>query len=309
MLAPLLAPPPPIARSIALSSAGGDAPALTVDGALTVAVWTLVGAGIATIAAVWSQRRQQARFRREAAARTAERLAELRAMTGGLAHEIKNPLSTLVLNAQLLREEVLDMSIDDDTRARVSRRVDALAREAGRLGEILDDFLRFAGRMQLDRQERDLREVVEELIDFFRPQAERAGVLLRVEAPPSPIVVSVDAGLIKQALLNLMLNAVQAMEGRDRRNLLLRLERDSLGASPEARIHVIDTGPGIPQERRATLFLPYSSTRPGGTGLGLATTRRIVEEHGGRVTLSSEPGVGSDFVLHLPLGSRDGTGS
>jgi len=281
--------------------------ALGVESALTFAVWTLLGAGAATMAAVWHQRRQRTRLREEAAARSAERLAELRSMTGGLAHEIRNPLSTLVLNAQLLREEVMDMEVDEQTRLRVCRRVDAMSREASRLGDILEDFLRFAGRMQLDRQPRDLREVIDELVDFFRPQAERAKVLLRLDATPEPVTASVDAGLLKQALLNLMLNAVQAMEGGERRELLIRLERDARGAAPEARIHVIDTGPGIPLERRATLFMPYSSTRPGGTGLGLATTRRIVEEHGGRVTLFSEPGVGSDFVLHLPLPAREPT--
>lgn len=238
---------------------------------------------------------------------SAERIAELRSMTGGLAHEIKNPLSTLVLNAQLMREDVMDLNLDDEARRRVGRRVDALAREAGRLRQILEDFLRFAGRIQLDRHERDLREVVDEIVDFFRPQAAQAGVLLRLTAPDDPIVASVDAGLLKQALLNLMINAVQAMEAAPRRELLIRLERDRHGPVPEARIHVIDTGPGIPQERRATLFLPYSSSRPGGTGLGLATTRRILEEHGGRVTLFSDPGVGSDFVLHVPLPTaRDG---
>ncbi len=263
----------------------------------------LLGAAVAAVVAVVFQRRVRAAARRESAARSAERLAELRAMTGGLAHEIKNPLSTLVLNAQLLREDVLDMEVDEELRRRVARRVDTLAREAGRLGEILEDFLRFAGRVQLDRHRRDLRELVEELVDFFRPEAERAGAILRVDLPPDPVAASVDAGLLKQALLNLMLNGVQAMEGGARKELLLRLERDRHGSAPEARLHVIDTGPGIPAERRATLFLPYSSTKPGGTGLGLATTRRIVEEHGGRVTVYSEPGVGSDFVLHLPIDS------
>ncbi|MBM4111824.1 MAG: HAMP domain-containing histidine kinase [Phycisphaerae bacterium] len=267
-----------------------------------------LGAAVVAVVALLLRRRAVAEARREAAARSAARIAELRAMTGGLAHEIKNPLSTLVLNAQLLREEVLDMDLEEEARQRVSRRVETLSREAGRLGDILEDFLRYAGRVQLDRQPRDLREILDELVDFFRPQAEQAGTLLRVDAPHEPVVSLVDAGLLKQALLNLMLNAVQAMERSERRELLLRLEHGRHGAAGEARIHVIDTGPGIAPERRETLFLPYSSTRPGGTGLGLATTRRIVEEHGGRVTLFSEPGMGSDFVLHVPLGDPQASG-
>jgi len=264
-------------------------------------LWFCIGAALTASIAYWRWRRNRVLVRVDERQRSAERIAEMRSMTGGLAHEIKNPLSTLVLNAQLLREDVLDLDLGEDARQRVSRRVDALAREAARLRQILEDFLRYAGRIQLDRQPHDLREVVDELADFFKPQAAQAGVLLRLTAPSEPIMGSVDAGLLKQALLNLMINAVQAMEQSPRRELLVRLEQDRHGPAPEARIHVIDTGPGIPEARRTTLFLPYSSSRPGGTGLGLATTRRIAEEHGGRVSLFTEPDVGSDFVLHIPL--------
>lgn len=280
-----------------------------MDALPLVATFTLgAGAGAAAAALLLlrarSGRERQTRLEARDAAR--DHAAELRSMTGGLAHEIKNPLSTLVLNAQLMREDILDMELDEETRGRVVRRVDALARESARLREILEDFLKFAGRVQLDRQPRDLRELLDELCDFFRPQAEQAGVLLRVDLPERPVVAPVDAGLLKQALLNLLLNAVQAMESSSaRRELLMRLESDppALKASelPEARIHVIDTGPGIPPERRETLFRPYASTKPGGTGLGLATARRIAEEHGGRIMLFTEPGVGTDFVVHLPL--------
>ncbi|MBX3355359.1 MAG: hypothetical protein KF724_06645 [Phycisphaeraceae bacterium] len=271
------------------------------EAVLWAGLWICVGAAVTASFAYWRWRRHRLKVRLDERRRGAERISELRSMTGGLAHEIKNPLSTLVLNAQLLREDVLDLDLPEESRSRIGRRVDALAREAARLRQILEDFLRYAGRIQLDRQARDLREVVDELVDFFRPQAVQSGVVLRLATPDDPVQVMVDAGLFKQALLNLMINAVQAMAHSERRELLIRVERDRLGPAPEARVHVIDTGPGIPEEQRATLFLPYSSSRPGGTGLGLATTRRIMEEHGGRVTLFTDPGVGSDFVLHLPL--------
>ena len=235
-------------------------------------------------------------------------------MTSGLAHEIKNPLSTLHLNAQLLREEVLDANLPEETRATVSRRVDALARETMRLKDILSDFLQFAGRMRLDPQPIDLRDLVSELADFFHPQAASAGVLVRVDLPGVPVQARVDAGLLKQALLNLAINAVQAMnpEGRAERGerrgeIMFRLELDSAG--DEARLSVIDNGPGIPEERRATLFRPYASTKPGGTGLGLATTRRIVEEHGGTVKLFNGPQGGACFTLALPLAGPPASGA
>ena len=266
-----------------------------------------IGALVASLAAARALHRRAGRaLEAERREQASARLAELGSMTSGLAHEIKNPLSTLHLNAQLLREEVLDADLPEETRATVSRRVDALARETMRLKDILSDFLQFAGRMRLDAQPIDLRDLVSELADFFHPQAASAGVLVRVDLPGVPVQARVDAGLLKQALLNLAINAVQAMnpEGRAERGerrgeLMFRLELDSTG--DEARLSVIDNGPGIPEERRATLFRPYASTKPGGTGLGLATTRRIVEEHGGTVKLFNGPQGGACFTLALPL--------
>ena len=266
------------------------------------------GAVLAALAAARSLRRRAARtLEAERRAQASERLAELGSMTSGLAHEIKNPLSTLNLNAQLLREDILDSNLPDETRTAVTRRVDALARETMRQKDILSDFLQFAGRMRLDPQPRDLRELISEMVDFFQPQADRAGVLLRVDVPGVPVTARVDAGLLKQALLNLAINAVQAMTpegqarpGERRGELMFRLELDSTG--DEARLSVIDHGPGIPEERRATIFRPYASTKPGGSGLGLATTRRIVEEHGGTITLYNGPSGGACFTLRLPMG-------
>ncbi|TVQ52907.1 MAG: two-component sensor histidine kinase [Phycisphaerales bacterium] len=255
------------------------------------------------------RRRAEVRARNaERRAHEAERLAELGSMTSGLAHEIKNPLSTIGLNAQLLGEAIEDSELPPDQRERLRRRVDALGREAERLGRILTDFLQFAGRMQLDPQPRNLGELVDELADFFLPQCHRAGVTLRTTMPDESIEVALDERLFKQALLNLLINAVQAMTPADERiglraeeserrprELMIRVEGDD----EEARVHVTDTGPGIESERLKEIFHPYVSHKRGGTGLGLPTTRRIVEEHGGRLTVHSEPGQGSDFVIHL----------
>ncbi|MFZ9879881.1 MAG: sensor histidine kinase [Phycisphaerales bacterium] len=247
----------------------------------------------------------------EERARRQERLAELGALTGGLAHEIKNPLSTIGLNVQLASESIADSSLPDDDKATLVRRVETVSREATRLANILNDFLRFAGRIKLAPADTDLREIVEELCDFYRPQADQARVVLRSDVPTVPIVARVDASLVKQALLNLLINATQAMAAADApaRELLVRLEPPPSGppkaprdtAGPMISVHVIDTGPGIPVERHAEIFRPYVSGRKGGSGLGLAVTRRIVEEHGGRIDLHSEPGRGSDFIVRLPV--------
>jgi signal transduction histidine kinase len=260
----------------------------------------------------------------ERRAKDAERLAELGSMTGGLAHEIKNPLSTIGLNAQLLSEGIGESDLPAEQRERLVRRIDALSREAERLRGILTDFLQFAGRIKLDPQPRDIGKLVDELADFFHPQCLQAGVMLRTHLPPAsqPVIARVDEGLLKQAILNLMLNAVQAMSEPDsavmraaskgggeaggrpgRGELILRVDADG----DEVHIHVIDTGPGIDEAKLGDIFRPYVSLRSGGTGLGLPTARRIVQEHGGRMTVHSEVGRGSDFTIHLPQSAANAT--
>jgi signal transduction histidine kinase len=273
-------------------------------------LWILLGVviGIACAAPVTRVLLHRAERRARAAQRRAldaERLAELGSMTAGLAHEIKNPLSTVGLNAQLLAEGLNDAEMPDDDRERLLRRLDALSREAERLRAILTDFLQFAGRVKLDAQPRDLVRIVNDLQDFFHPQCDQNRIVLRTKLPEQPVSVQVDESLFKQALLNLMINATQAMadgavaggdESEARGELILQVEADD----SETRVHVIDTGPGIEPDRLRQIFHPYVSHTAGGTGLGLSTARRIIEEHGGSIVAHSDVGRGSDFVIHLP---------
>ena len=271
------------------------------------------------LAAIWGRRTELRVRKLERRARAAERLAELGTMTGGLAHEIKNPLSTIGLNVQLLQEDVHDLSQDQglseshhEGLARVQRRLESLSRETYRLRDILEDFLRFAGRVELDPQPTDLHVMIEELIDFFEPQAREAKVNLRSQLIATDAIVPADAGLLKQAMLNLMINAVQAMTQAREKNqphgganeLIIRTERSRAttgGNGPEFHIHVTDTGPGMTPEVAEKVFQPYFSTKRGGSGLGLPTSRRIVEEHGGSLTVHADPGRGTDFTLSLPI--------
>jgi signal transduction histidine kinase len=258
---------------------------------------------VAVLTALYLQGRLVKKMRQsreaERRAQAAERLAELGSMTSGLAHEIKNPLSTVVLNAQLIREELEEAGLAPEDSGRLQRRTKALEREAVRLREILEDFLRFAGRMNLDPSEQDVRAIVDQLVDFFHPQCVQSNVLLRSNLPEEPIMVDVDESLLKQALLNLLINALQSMEDAPsdkNREMMVQLEQDE----QEVRIHIIDHGPGIEESRQDEIFHPYVSSKAGGSGLGLPTTRRIIEVHGGRIELHSKVGAGSDFVVHLP---------
>lgn len=272
-----------------------------------IALGALAGIAATALAARWSLRRSLQRVRAaEQRARSAERLAELGSMTGGLAHEIKNPLSTIGLNAQLLAEGINDLSIPSEEKERLNRRNSALRREVERLRTILTDFLEYAGELRLDPRPADVNPLLDELADFFSPQAEKQGVRLRVDLAPGPLTANIDAAQMKQAVLNLMLNAVQAMGAPDPANakpreLILRtsqlLEPDK---SRSVRIHVIDTGPGIDPDTQDKIFRPYFTTKSGGTGLGLPTTRRIIDAHHGRISVNSTVGQGTEFVLTLP---------
>jgi signal transduction histidine kinase len=222
-------------------------------------------------------------------------LAFLGAVAGGLVHEIRNPLSTLSLNLQLMEEEWAEQK---GARAeRTLERVRTLRREVRRLEDVLDDFLRYAGIRRLDASEVDVNRVLEETTTFLEPECTRARVDLAFYPDHRLPLARLDERLVKQALLNLLLNALQALEGRAGGQLFVRtrLEGDAV------RIDVIDNGPGIAEELRDRVWEVYFSTKKGGSGLGLPTARRIAEEHGGSLTFETEVGKGTDFVLRLPL--------
>ena len=241
------------------------------------------------------KRTEEARKRAQAS----ERMAEIGNMTSGLAHEIKNPLSTVGLNAQLLSEDVEQLDISESEKSNITKRLASLSREVERLRGILDDFLQFAGRMKLHKEKTDLRVVLGELEDFYHPQCDSEDVVMRMQLPEHPVVANIDASLLKQALLNLLINATHAMAESTQKELMIRLESDV----NEARIHIIDTGKGIEDERLDEIFHPYVSSKRGGTGLGLSTTMRIAQEHGGHITVNSIVGQGSDFIVCVPLHS------
>jgi len=261
-------------------------------------LWLVIGAALGAASGVVITRlvlgrRRAVSAQRPAPTREAEQLVELAQLAGGFAHEIRNPLSTINVNLKLLSEDLARR--DDEDHRRWLLRLRGVQEEADRLRGILDDFLRFAGKVELTLETVDLRRLVGELTDFFTPQAEEVRVVLRTALPDQPVRCRVDANLLKQAMLNLMINATQAMAGGG--EMLIRLASDE----SLARIEVIDTGAGIPADELPNVFRAYYSTKSGGTGLGLPTTRRIVREHGGDIRVESEPGKGTRFVLSLPL--------
>jgi two-component system, NtrC family, sensor histidine kinase HydH len=225
--------------------------------------------------------------------RLRDQYAEISQLAGGLAHEIRNPLSTLSLNLDLLAEDFQNAETTRDTRVR--QRVDRLRHEVRRLHGILESFLRFARVQDLKLEPTDLNTVIDDLRDFFEPHAGTKGIVIRTRFAPDLPATPLDRDLFKQAILNLVLNAEHAMPSGGELILTTRHEE------PWVVLDVIDTGQGMPEPVCARIFDPFFSTRSGGSGLGLPTTRKIIEAHGGTIRVQSEPGKGSQFTVQLPV--------
>ena len=224
--------------------------------------------------------------------REAERLAHLGRLAGGLAHEIKNPLSTLSINLQLLEEDL--RSDGEGSTQRYGGRLEVLRREVRRLEEVLEDFLRYARPHQLELELQNVNDVIREIIDFITPEATRAGIRMSAGLADDLKPTMLDAGRLKQAFLNIIINAKQAMP--DGGEIIIR----SANVDGGVRIGFIDTGVGISRDDLDRIWDIYYSSKKTGTGLGLPTARRIVEEHGGSVTVHSDVGKGTCFTVFLP---------
>lgn len=218
---------------------------------------------------------------------------ELATLAGGLAHEIRNPLSTIGMNLELLAEE---MEGDDSQRARrMLRRISSLQGECRNLEEILNAFLQFARAGELHLEEGNLNTILTDYVEFLEPQASSMEVELRPHLDTDLPVVMLDRSLMRQALVNLCRNAIEAMPQGGSIDLLTRTRDD------QVVLEIIDTGKGMDEKTRAQMFHAFFSTRSGGSGLGLPTVRRIVEAHHGQIVCDSEPGKGTRFTISLPV--------
>jgi signal transduction histidine kinase len=231
----------------------------------------------------------------------AETYAEFAALVGGLAHEIRNPLSTIKLNMELLAEDFGAEDPASPTRHRDRRaraKIDLVRQECDRLQKLLGDFLDFARQESLVLEPGNLNTELEQLLDFFAPRAAEAGVeLVRYLDPVLP-AVRLDRETFRSAVLNLLLNAVQAME--EGGQLMVRTRPAGLGVLLE----LIDTGPGMDAETLARVFQAFYTTKQGGSGLGLPTARKIIEAHGGTIDLETAPGRGTKVTIWLPAPPR-----
>jgi signal transduction histidine kinase len=234
-----------------------------------------------------------------------KRLEELSRLTGALAHEIRNPLSTIKITLKLIREDLessnanqsgkIGSQIDDKRFARALRKIAVIQKETDRLEQILDGFLRYVGKTELQLADIDINEIISDMVDFYSPQAYSRSITVRHSLCREPLICKVDAVMLKQVVLNLFINAQQAMSKGGELMIKTDLQKK------DAVIQISDTGSGIAPDRLPHLFDAYHSSRPQGTGLGLATAKKIIHAHNGTMAVTSELGKGTSFTIKLPL--------
>lgn len=223
----------------------------------------------------------------------AERLAAIGKMAAHITHEIRNPLSSMQLNVELLEETLRGDRASDEAQ----RLLSAIVREVGRLADVSEEYLRVA-RLPSPRPSLvDLGALVRDVAAFAKPELDRARVALVVRAPSSAVMVPIDEGQVRQALVNMVRNAREAME--DGGTITLAVSTADVG-DDGAVLEVIDEGPGIPEEVRLRIFDPFFTTKATGTGLGLPLTKQIVEAHGGSIACEAADPRGTRFRLTFP---------
>jgi signal transduction histidine kinase len=221
---------------------------------------------------------------------------EIARLAGALAHEIKNPLSVIRMNIDLLTE---DIAADDPiNRRRVLQKVEIVQRQCERLQNLLNDFLKFARVRKLDLTPGSLNEQINRVLDLFAAQAADAHVdVVRYLDPDLPSIL-LDEQMLEASLVNLVKNALEAMPQGGQ--LTARTRQTRTGVA----LDLIDTGCGMDENTAMHMFDAFFSTKDGGSGLGLPTAQKVIEAHGARIDVQSEVGRGTQFTLEFPTPAR-----
>lgn len=221
-----------------------------------------------------------------------EKLVSIGLLAAGVAHEINNPLTNILLDAEVLRQRKLN-------EAQVKQKLDEIISEVEIAARIVKNLLNFSRQSKLEFEEVDLRDIMERALSMVSRDLENIEVTRNYQEIPR---IWVDSNQIQQVLVNILLNAIQAMPNGGKINIDISMSQ----GSEFAKIDISDTGVGIPEEYLDRIFDPFFTTKKGGTGLGLAICFGIVKEHGGKIEVNSQVGVGSTFTVYLPAGVRNG---
>src|SRR5436309_796050 len=223
----------------------------------------------------------------------AERMATVGRLSLKVAHEVRNPIAAIGLNAEMLGDIVKGRPAGEMEEA--ASLLAAIREQVGALDALTEEYLAFARFPRPHFEEESVSELVQELADFVRPVATRQGLRVSVEIDPSVPMMEIDRGLLRQAVLNLVKNGLEALSRGGELRIASRFDGDTV------EISVSDTGGGIPDEVAPRLFEQFFTTKPQGTGLGLSIARQIVEEHGGEIQWANRPGPGAVFTIRLPI--------
>ncbi|MGB8261740.1 MAG: ATP-binding protein [Terracidiphilus sp.] len=229
------------------------------------------------------------------------RMAAIGRLTSGVGHEVKNPINAIVVHLELLRNKL------GDAAEPASRHLEIISAEIHRLDRVVQTLVDFSRPVELQLHEQDLRPIVADVLALAADELATHNVALVSNMPEKPLIANVDADLVKQAVLNVVLNGAQAMQAGGRLSVFLEEDRRPSGdrARPQqaayALLRIADQGPGIPEEIREKIFDLYFTTKAGGSGIGLAMTYRILQLHHGSVEVQSKPDRGAEFLLRIPL--------
>jgi len=234
----------------------------------------------------------------EAHLRRAENLASLTTLAAGVAHEIKNPLGSISIHLQLLQKAIVKNGIENNPN-NTDRYFKVLKEEIERLNRIVVDFLFAVRPMNLELRKENINKLISDLEELVNIELEQSNILCLLELDDEIPEILMDERYMKQAMLNLVTNAKAAMPNGGVLTIATKL------IDSEIRISVCDTGIGVEKQNLEKIFEPYFTTKETGTGLGLTQVYKIIREHQGEITLDSEPGMGSDFRIYLPLPQKE----
>jgi signal transduction histidine kinase len=221
------------------------------------------------------------------------RMAAIGRLTSGVGHEVKNPINAIVVHLELLKTKL------GDSNGPAARHLKVIDTEIHRLDRVVQMLVDFSRPVELDLREQDLRKVVGDVLSLATVELSTRNVTLISHMPSVPLVANVDADLLKQAVLNVILNGAQSMPDGGKLEVILEEDRRA------GVLRISDEGSGIPDEIREKIFDLYFTTKSDGSGIGLAMTYRILQLHHGSIEVQSKTGRGSEFLLRIPLTSAD----
>jgi signal transduction histidine kinase len=234
-----------------------------------------------------------------------DRLADLGRIAGGLVHELKNPLGVVLLNAELLLTQAAGWTLPAAERERAEKRLRRIQESARSLQAVAQSFLAFARPLRPDPEAVDLNALIADLLEERRETLALAAIAVDFHPDPTLCLVAGDRQHLRSVLVNVVQNAIEALQERAQERRLVILTRSG---HQSARVVIANNGPPLPERVAAHLFEPFTSTKETGTGLGLAIVRRLVEMHQGTIAVSSDPHQGVSFTFEFPseLGPAQG---